>query len=102
VIISVDGMLNHNVLDLTDAATQAALGTTDQEMTGSWVSTTHPPTQLLARLAYDSGRIVGIKYRSAKRPGGLNLVVFPDRIASSGSFLETYDPHGNLAQRIGP
>jgi hypothetical protein len=49
------------------------------------------------------GRIAGIKYASAKRPGGLNLAVFPDRIPVAAlSFLEVYDPHGNLAQRLGP
>ena len=101
-IATVDGILN-NLLDLTDSATLTALGTTAQEMTGTWVTTPHPPTQLLGRMAYDSGRIAGIKYASTKRPGGLNLVVFPDRIATAaGNFLQVYDPHGNLAQRIGP
>ena len=100
VVVSVDGILN-NLLDLTDAATLAALGTTAQEMTGTWVATTHPPTQLLGGLAYDSGRIAGIKYASTKHPGGLNLVVFPDRITvAAGNYLEVYDPHGNLIQRI--
>jgi RES domain-containing protein len=102
VVVSVDGILN-NLLDLTDAATLTALGTTAQEMTGTWAATTHPPTQLLGQLAYDSGRIAGIKYASAKHPGGLNLVVFPDRIpVAVGNFLEVYDPYGNLAQRLGP
>jgi RES domain-containing protein len=100
VVVSVDGMLNQ-LLDLTDATTLAALGTTGQEMTGAWATTTHPPTQLLGRIAYDSGRISGITYASAKHPGGLNLVVFPDRISvAAGNYLEVYDPHGNLAQRI--
>ena len=99
-VISVDGILD-GLLDLTDPATLAALGTTAQEMTGSWVAAPHPPTQLLGQLAYDSGHIGGIKYASAKHPGGINLVVFPDRISSAaGNFLEVYDPHGNLAQRI--
>jgi RES domain-containing protein len=102
VIVTVDGVMD-NLLDLTDAATLAALGTTAQEMTGTWVTTPHPPTQLLGRMAYDSSRIAGIKYASAKHPGGLNLVVFPDRIpVAAGSFLQVYDPHGNLAQRLGP
>jgi RES domain-containing protein len=101
VVITVDGILNQ-LLDLTDTATLAALGTTAQEMTGTWAATPFPPTQLLARLAYDSGRIAGIKYASAKHPGGLNLVVFPDRIPiAAGNFLEVYDPHGHLAQRLG-
>lgn len=100
VVISVDGILN-NLLDLTDATTLAALGTTAQEMTGTWAATPHPSTQLLGRLAYDTGRIAGIKYASAKHPGGLNVVVFPDRIAiAAGNYLEVYDPHGHLAQRL--
>jgi hypothetical protein len=95
-------MLN-NLLDLTDAATLSALGTTAQEMTGTWAATAQPPTQLLGQLASDCGRITGIKYASAKRPGGLNLVVFPERIpTAAGNFLEVYDPHGHLVQRIGP
>jgi RES domain-containing protein len=101
VVVSVDGVLNQ-LLDLTDPATLSALGATDQEMTGSWATTLHPPTQQLGRLAYDSGKICGIKYRSAKHPGGLNLVAFSDRIlAAIGNYLEVYDPQGHLAQRIG-
>ena len=69
----------------------------------SWVTHAHPPTQLLGRTAYDSGCIAGIKYTSAKHPGGINLVVFPARIpGAAGSFLHVYDPHRNLDQRIGP
>ncbi|MBX3744926.1 MAG: RES family NAD+ phosphorylase [Verrucomicrobiae bacterium] len=100
VVISVDGILN-NLLDLTDPATLTTLGTTAQEMTGTWTPLPHPPTQRLGQLAYDSGRIVGIKYASAKRPGGINVVVFPDRIhVVASNYLEVYDPHGHLAQRI--
>jgi hypothetical protein len=88
-------------LDLTDASTLTALGTTAQEMTGTWAAAAQPPTQLLGGLAYDSGRIVGIKYASAKHPGGINLVVFSDRIRrAAGNHLEVYDPHGNLTQRL--
>jgi RES domain-containing protein len=100
VIVSVDGVVN-GVLDVTDAATLAALGTTEREIAAAWVKAAHPPTQMLARAAFGSGRIAGIKYDSAKRPGGLNLVVFPSRISvSRTNYLEVYDPHGNLAQRI--
>ena len=102
VVVSVDGIPT-NLLDLNDPATLAALGTTAQEITGTWAATPHPPTQLLGRLAYDSDRIAGIKYASTKHPGGLNLVIFPDRISvAAGNYLEVYDPHGNLAQRISP
>ena len=100
VVVSVDGILN-NLLDLTDPATLAALGTTAQEMTGTWATLPHPPTQLVGQLAYDSGRIAGIKYASAKHPGGINVVVFPDRLAiAAGNYLEVYDPQGHLAQRL--
>jgi RES domain-containing protein len=100
VVISVGGIAS-NLLDLTDPATLAALGTTAQEMTGTWVTQPHPPTQLLGQLAYNSGRIAGIKYASAKHPGGINIVIFPDRLAvASGNYLEVYDPHGHLAQRL--
>jgi hypothetical protein len=99
-VISVDGILD-GLLDLTDPATPAALGTTARDMTGTWVAAPDPPTQLLGQLAYDSGRIAGIKYTSGKHPGGINVVVFPDRITvAAANYLEVYDPHGNLAQRI--
>jgi RES domain-containing protein len=100
VVISVDGILNR-ILDLTDPAILAALGTSVQEMTGTWAALPHPPTQLLGQSAYDSNRIIGIKYNSAKHPGGLNLVVFPDRLSiADGNYLEVVDPDGNLAQRL--
>ncbi len=101
VIISADGVVSR-VLDLTDAATLALLGTNEQEISGTWVKISKPPTQVLAQAAYDFGGIAGIRYPSAKRPGGLNLVVFPDRLAGSPSdYLEAYDPDGHLAQRLG-
>ncbi|MEN9840719.1 MAG: hypothetical protein RL376_519 [Verrucomicrobiota bacterium] len=100
-LVTVDGIVSH-VLDLTNPVTLTALDTTDQEMTGPWATTTNRPTQELGQAAYHSGRIAGIKYRSAKNPGGTNLLVFPDRLVPpSSDYLEVYDPHGNLKQRIG-
>lgn len=100
-LVTVDGIVS-NVLDLTNASILKALGTTEQEMTGSWARGANPPTQELARAAYDSGRIKGIKYGSAKHPGGENLVVFPERLGPpSTDYLEVHDPHGHLAQRLG-
>jgi RES domain-containing protein len=101
-IVTIDGLVS-NVLDLTNPATLTALGTNEQELSGTWVTLTNPPTQLLALAAWRSARIAGIKYRSAKHPGnGLNLVVFPDRLSvSPNDYLEVYDPYGHLAQRIG-
>ncbi|MDB6136057.1 MAG: hypothetical protein JWM59_4300 [Verrucomicrobiales bacterium] len=100
-LVTGDGIVS-NVLDLTYASILKALGTTEQEMTGAWARATYPPTQELARAAYDSGRITGIKYGSAKHPGGTNLMVFSDRLVPpSTDYLEVHDPHGHLAQRLG-
>ncbi len=102
VLMSVKGIVS-GVLDLTDPATLNALGTNEQEISGAWLTSAHPPTQLLAQVAYDSGIVVGIKYPSARNVGGgVNLVVFPDRLPLAATdFLEVFDPHGNLTQRIG-
>jgi RES domain-containing protein len=102
VLMSVDGVASC-VLDLTDKATLAALGTNEQEIAGPWQTSRSPPTQMLAQVAFDSGRIVGIEYPSAKNlGGGVNLVVFPDRLSLAPTdYLDVYDPHGHLAQRIG-
>jgi len=50
------------------ASLLAALGTTEQEITDTWVAASNPPTQLLGRAAYDSGRIAGIKYPLRQTP----------------------------------
>lgn len=100
-LVTVDGIVSR-VLDLTDPATLAGLETTEQEMIGPWATTVNPPTQELGRAAYDSGGIAGVRYNSAKHPGGRNLLVFPDRLVpASSDYLEVYDPDGNLKQRIG-
>jgi hypothetical protein len=103
VLMCVEGIVSP-VLDLTDSATLQILGTNLQEITGSWVLAAHPPTQVLGQAAYDSGRIAGIRYASAKNVGkGDNLVVFPDRLdLSPTNSLEVHDPHRFLNQRIGP
>jgi RES domain-containing protein len=101
-VLSVDGVVSR-VLDLTDPATLAVLETNEQEVSGAWWLARHPPTQMLGQTAFDSVKIRGIKYRSAKNTGGgVNVVVFPERISHAGTdYLEVYDPHGNLRQRIG-
>ena len=101
VMISVDGVISR-VLDLTDPATLVLLATNEQEVSGTWVKVARPPTHVLAQAAYDFGGIAGIRYPSAKHPGGVNLVVFPDRLGGSSSdYLESYDPEMHLAQRLG-
>jgi RES domain-containing protein len=100
-LYNVNGIVTR-VLDLTDGATLAALGTNEQEMSGSLGKMADPPTQALGRAAYDSGLVAGIQYRSAKHDSEKNLVVFPDRLPPWGpDYLEVYDPWGNLNQRIG-
>jgi len=93
-----------DVLDLTDRAIQANLGTSLQELTGNWeISQTRgevAPTQLLGRVAYESARFSGLLAVSAKNPAaGRVLVVFPGRLAEP-SHIEMYDPSGRLAQRL--
>jgi RES domain-containing protein len=102
-IVSVDGVVS-NVLDLSNLATIAALGSSESEVIGPWAGVSNPPTQLLAQEAWLSGLISGIKYRSSKNlPAGLNLVVFPDRLSiSPRDYLEVYDPYGHLTQRVPP
>ena len=58
---------------------------------------------MLEQTAFDSVKIRGIKYRSAKNTGGgVNGGVFPERISHAGNdYLEVHDPHRNLRQRIG-
>lgn len=101
VAISIDGIL-HELLDVTEAKSLKSLSTTIQEVTGPYATCQMPPTQILGQAAYDSGRIAGIKYGSARHPGGLNIVLFPDRIRlAPGMYLAVHDPHGHLNQRLG-
>lgn len=95
-----------DVLDLTDPATQAALGTTTAELVAPWrlaaAGRGLPPTQLLGQAACDSGAVLALKAPSAKRPGGSSLVVFHDRLmARRDCSLEVRD-QGRLRQRIPP
>lgn len=101
VLVTVEGILR-DLVDLTDSRTLQALGTTMQELTGSWTLLPVPPTQKLARAAYDLGNITGFKYASAKNPGKSNFIVFSDRLTPPApNYLEVLDPHKNLAQHLG-
>src|SRR5438309_8448013 len=55
-IVSIDGLVS-NVLDLTNPATLTALGTNQQEVSGTWATMSNPPTQRLAQAAWRSGTI---------------------------------------------
>jgi RES domain-containing protein len=90
------------VLDLTDANTLAACGTTLAEVTGTWML--HPsgdaPTQRLGRAAHASRRIHAIRFWSAHRVGVATcLAVFPDRLGP-GELVEVHDPSGHLVRRL--
>lgn len=109
-LITVEGFLQ-SVLDLTDPDLQARLGTSLSELTGNWRYPEHlwrqgngavPPTQLLGRAAYQTGRIQGLSFHSAKNTGqGSNLLAFIDRLApGEASFLRVYDPAGCLRGQI--
>lgn len=109
-VFGVEGFLQ-GVLDLTDSDIQNRLGTTLAELTGDWVLSQElhregkgplPPTQLLAKIAYNMETVVAIRYRSAKNiHTGVNVVVFSDRLVKDeASYLEVYDPHGLIRQRL--
>ena len=109
-VFAVKGVLER-ILDLTDLRVQAELRTSLSELTGQWrVPQARylrgegplPPTQHLGQVAYETGSILGMKYDSAKNEGeGFNFVVFSDRLASGrSSFLEVYDPHDYIRQRV--
>jgi RES domain-containing protein len=105
VVLSVDGVLT-NVLDLADPDIQAQLGSSLAELTGDWAYTQEtgitPPTQVLGRVAYESGAFVGLFYASARDPGkGRNVAVFADRLRDfPPSHLQVIDPSGRLSQRL--
>ena len=107
-LFAVEGFLER-VLDLTDPGTQHRLGTSLAELTGDWrySQALHlrgeaplPPTQLLGKAAYESGRITALKYHSARRVGeGLGFAVFADRLVKGrASYLEIYDPDALIQQ----
>ena len=109
-VFAVNGFLQP-VLDLSDPAIQARLATSVAELTGDWrfSQAVHlagegplPPTQLLGRAAFETARIAGIRYRSARRSGeGFNVVVFSDRLDATGAgFLEVFDPAGLIRQKF--
>jgi RES domain-containing protein len=102
VYISVEGILD-KTLDLTAADIQNGLATSHQELTGAWIfeqdKTGEAPTQRLGRVAFDCNRFCGLRFPSAKNPGGVCVAAFPDRL-SDISYLEVFDPFGNLAQRL--
>ena len=87
------------------------LGASLAELTGDWRFSQElylsgkgplPPTQLLGRIAYETGRFMAIKYHSARNVRtGCGYAVFADRLnRGKASFLEVYDPHELIRQHL--
>lgn len=96
------------VLDMTHEENHKLFETGYQELTGEWLLDDEPATQRLGKAAYDSGRVVAIRYPSARPRGDQvepNLVVFRDRLcALRGAVMRAYDPMSDLpstVERIG-
>lgn len=91
------------VLDLTQGHVQHMLGTSQKELSGNWRLSNPtgplPPTQLLGKAVFDSGRYSAVRYSSTKHSTGSCLVIFTDRLKPP-SFVEVYDPNGHLKERI--
>ena len=109
VMMTVDGVLTE-ILDLTDIPTQAALGTTYQELTGLWAiqqadylagKAPMPPTQMLGEEAFNVGGIAGMRYPSSKNPQGVGIVVFTARLTSGQQTLRVSNQaSGKLQQAL--
>jgi len=82
------------------------LGASLAELTGDWRFSQElylsgkgplPPTQLLGKIAYETGKFVAIIYHSVRNVrGGCGYAIF----ASGASFLEVYDPHELIRQHL--
>jgi RES domain-containing protein len=102
------------VIDLTDPAIQAALGTNVQELTGDWdgyqirnrrTAVSHPtgiaPTQDLGRALCATG-VEGFRAISAKLPFHQTLTVFTENLRSTSSLTFTDYSSGALIHKIPP
>ena len=102
VVFAVSVHLEH-ILDLTDNSILKALGTTIAELQGPWAdqmaSGIDVPTHLLATAVYKTNRFQGIKYHSKEHPGGVDLIIWTDKLKAP-SFIEVFDPTKKLAARI--
>jgi hypothetical protein len=103
VVLNVDVRLV-SVADLTDVASQAALRTTAQELTGDWrgyqqrsqtTSVKQPvglaPTQDLGATLFRVPGLEGFRTLSARLPYNEMLVVFPTKLQAN-SLVRFHDP----------
>jgi hypothetical protein len=110
VLLTVNGILT-DILDVTDAGVQVALGTNLQELTGDWLTEQEdylagkapmPPTQVLGQAAFDVGTICGIKFKSSKSvPDGIGILVYTDRLVPGRHELAVFnEATGTLQQHL--
>lgn len=91
------------VLDLTRREVRTALGTDLAEITGPWrvpAGPPSPPTHVLGQEAFNSGLFRGIRFPSARRPGGVYLAVFSARLAPGGSIDLDDSRNGGPVQHL--
>ncbi len=96
ILLSVDYALVA-VVDLTDPAVLAALGTNVEELCTPWRphnAVGRPSlTQELGAAVHATGRIEALRAPSARDRAAHNLVAFPDRL-QAGSAIRVYDDSG--------
>jgi RES domain-containing protein len=94
------------ILDVTRREVRQHLGTDLNELAAPWRAFAGPglpPTQILGQEVFNSGRFLGIRYPSARNPGGICLAVFEDLLRARGGpdFLDLDDlANGGPVQRI--
>ena len=103
VTVAIRGFLSF-VLDLTQSANVQAIGSSYQSLLARGVG--FPVKQVsLPRICSDAyatrpdGLTGFVIPRARILPSGVCVAVFPDRLRKP-AYLEVYDPHGNVAQRL--
>lgn len=108
VVVATRARLPH-VLDLCDPDIQAALGTSETELTRPWLrmQSRHiagkgplPPTQVLGKAAFDARSFLALRFPSYKHEGQQNLVVFTDLLAALNGRITVVDTKGVLKQSL--
>lgn len=97
------------VLNVCDAAIQAALGTSETELKSPWLRAQErhrlgrgplPPTQALGEAACAARGILALRYPSYRHHGVENLVVFTDHLAALGGAVVLIDRSGRYRQSL--
>lgn len=109
-LVTVQVAVHGGILDLTDKRVRTALGVTKAGIMAEWEPAMEaylsgtgemPVTQQIAQAAHLTRRVRGIYFPSARYPGGLCLVIFPDRLSpAEGDTIAVHDSTGALAQRL--